>query len=123
MCYNIARAKTWSAIFNIKSIEDIIHILKKRYKSSNYQEGHNNSGWSTDQQDLYKYVLQWNKSTQNFIRLYDKDTGFKRLDRNRLNIIDPIIKNSIIKGQFSDYHCLRPFSDHYSINMEIYHLL
>ena len=33
-----------------------------------------------------------------------------------------ITKNNIIKGHFTDYHCLRPFSDHYNINMEIYNL-
>ena len=49
MCYNIAKNNTWSAIFNIKNMDDIIYALKKRYKSSNYQEGHNNIGWSTDQ--------------------------------------------------------------------------
>ena len=109
--------------FNIKNMDDIIYTLKKRYKSSNYQEGHNNIGWSIDQKDLYKYVLKWNKSTNNFVKLYDKNTRFKRLDRKGLESIDHNIKDKIIHGIFSDYHCLRPFKNYQHINMEIYNLI
>ena len=57
VCYNIALPNTWKSIFKISNVEDVRNRLKKFIKI-NYQEGHGNTGWTTDQQDLYSYVLK-----------------------------------------------------------------
>ena len=58
---------------NIKNLSDN-NVIK---------EGHGNTDWSIDQKTLYKEVMRWNNTTNNFIRLDETKTKFKRLDRNR----------------------------------------
>lgn len=122
ICYNVATPSIWKEIFNIKSINDIIDRLNIVYKSINYVDGHGNAGWTTDQLDLYKYVMKWNKKTNNLICLKENKTGFKRLDRIH-NININIIKNNISNGIYSDYHCMRPFEKYKEINNKIFELL
>lgn len=125
MCYNVAINKTWSDVFNIKSLEDISIRLKDVY--SNLQHGYHiwGTGWYTDQTDFYKYVMDWNKNTNNFIFISDSLTGISRLDRHESfsqNISDDLA-DKIKSGFYSDYHCLRPYSKYADINNEIYNLL
>ncbi len=119
MCYNVATSKTWSEIFNINSIDDINKRLVDVYNNINYVDGHGQNGWTTDQKDLYKYVMEWNQKTGNYIYLNDWETGFSRLDRIAFNFNDDKIKN----GFYSDYHCLRPYKTYKLINDKIVSLL
>jgi hypothetical protein len=134
MCYNVALNKTWSDIFNIKLLEDINEKLISIYK--------NGIEWTTDQSDLYNYVMDWNKITNNFVILDDLKTGYNRLcrdniinthtnikiskytmlNRNNININDNI-KNMIKLNYYSDYHCCRPYNQYKLINDEIINLL
>ena len=125
MCYNVAINKTWSDIFDIKSLEDISTRLKNVY--SNLQNGYHiwGTGWYTDQTDFYKYVMDWNKNTNNFISISDDNTRFSRLDRHESfskNISDDLA-DKIKSGFYSDYHCLRPYSKYSVSNENIYNLL
>jgi hypothetical protein len=122
MCYNIATPKTWSEIFNIKNIDDLKNILIKRNQEITYADTHGGSGWSVDQLDLYKRVMEWNIKTSNFVFLKDSETGFRRLDRGCFNL-DNHISNNIKSGIYSDYHLLRPYTTYKIINDEIYNLL
>lgn len=70
----------------------------------------------------------WNKKTNNYIFLRDKDTGYARLDRRtprfERNIKkNPTIKNNIKNGIYSDYQCCRPMDRYSKLNYEIYNLL
>jgi len=124
MCYNVATNKTWGEIFDIHSIEDINDRLIKVYSACNYQNGSGNVGWFTDQIDLYNYVMNWNKKTNNFVSLQDKLTGFNRLDRIfHINLDDINTKTAISDGKFTDYHCLRPYGQYKLINDFIVFLL
>ncbi len=122
MCYNVGLNKTWKDIFNINSTEDIKRSLITAYLKINYVDGHGKSGWNTDQLDFYKYVMEWNNKTNNFIVLNDNDTGFKRLDRNTFNLNGNLSK-LISSGYFSDYHCYRPYEQYKEINDKIVDLL
>ena len=125
MCYNVAVNNTWAEIFDIHSIDDISSRLKDVY--SKLQNGYNiwGNGWFTDQTDFYKYVMEWNKTTNRFIILSDSTTGISRLDRceSFSQTISEELKDKIKSGFFSDYHCLRPYSKYANINDEIYNLL
>ena len=123
MCYNIACPKIWREIFKISSIDNIVNIIEDTFKKNTIKEGHGNSGWSIDQQVLYKTVLEWNKKTNNFVRLNESQTKFKRLDRNTFNISNTTIRENITEGKYSDYHCFRPMSKYSKINWEVYNLL
>ena len=124
ICYNVAINKIWKEIFNINSIEDINIRLKDVF--CNLINGYHfrGSGWGSDQLDLYKYVMEWNSKTNNFIKIHDLNTGFSRLCRDRVDIKNiHEIENKIKTGFFSDYHCLRPYSTYAEINDKIYNLL
>lgn len=112
MCYNIAKPKIWSDIFEINTIKDIEDRLIKIGK---------NPQWCSDQLDLYNYVFKWNKDTNNLVCLKENDTKFKRLDRHGITLNNDII-NNIKSGLYTDYHCLRPFKDYEEINNKIYEL-
>lgn len=122
MCYNVGLSSTWSSIFNIKTIADINQRLIDVYKSINYVDGHGQSGWGTDQIDFYNYVMNWNKETNNFVILNDNNTGYNRLDRKTFTL-NTHIENLIKQGQYSDYHCYRPYNTYKDINDKIVDLL
>ena len=63
-CYNVAINKIWSEIFGINSIDDINIRLKEVYSGINYADVHGGSGWSTDQVDLYNYVMAWESKSK-----------------------------------------------------------
>lgn len=116
MCYNTATPQVWKDIFNIHTENDIIDRLINKYNNITYVDGHGMNGWSTDQLDLFTYVMEWNNKTNNLIVLHDNNTGYRRLDRgSNYNIEQHKIKN----GYYSDYHCFRPYTQHKEINDKI----
>ena len=118
MCYNIASSEIWSEIFNINSFDDINNRIIDIYINMTYK-GPGKEGWDRDQCDLYKYVMEWNNRTHDFIYLRDDNTGKKRLGRNRPFEISKIA-DLINIGYYSDYHCLRPYSKFKKMNDLIY---
>tara|TARA_Y100000768_G_C23971189_1_gene680662 strand:- start:636 stop:1445 length:810 start_codon:yes stop_codon:yes gene_type:complete len=118
MCYNVAKNKIWSDVFNINNINDINKRLIDVYCSCNYGNWNTSKGdgtrqgWSTDQSDLYKYIRKWNDKTNKLVCLNDKDCGFRRIDRgfngNDNIVISDNIKELFMAGKISDYHAYRP---------------
>ena len=123
MCYNVATPKVWKDIFKIDSLEDIITYIKNISANNIIKEGRGNAGWRIDQLTLFDKVINWNKITNNFIRLNENETGFYRLDRKYLNMNDENVVNNIISGVYTDYHCKRPMSKYSDINWKIHNLL
>ena len=123
MCYNVATPKIWRDIFGVNSIDDIVNFIKDTFIKNTIKEGHGNTGWSVDQVTLYNKIMEWNKKTNNFIRLNEKQTQFKRLDRNTFDISNVNIRKNITSGKYTDYHCYRPMIKYSKINWEIYNLL
>ena len=126
MCYNIASSKTWSDIFNIKSIQDIKDRIIKVFNENTYLEGHGNIGWSLDQEHLHQYVTKWTNKTNNFIQLEPKNTEIKhhRLPRNNNTLkLNDTIEKDIKDHKYSDHHICRPFNKFEKQNNRIYDLL
>lgn len=123
MCYNVATPKIWKDIFKVNSINDIVNVIKETFIKNTIKEGHGNTGWCTDQLTLYNKIMEWNKKTNNFVRLKEKQTLFKRLDRNTFDISNVNIRENITSGKYTDYHCYRPMSKYSKINWEIFDLL
>lgn len=123
MCYNVATPQIWKDIFKINSLDEIRSYIKNVSDKNIIKEGHTNTGWNIDQLTLYNKVFEWNNKTNNFIRLNEIQTKFKRLDRNNFKIRNVNIRKNIIEGNYTDYHCNRPMSKYYDINWEIYELL
>ena len=108
MCYNIAIPSVWKSMFEGETIE-------KWYNGTNYDGGHGGIGWSTDQLMLIK---KFNEFSGNKIILNDRITRYNRLDRidgwQFSNLKE--LRDKISKGEYSDYHCLRPYSQHKEVN-------
>ena len=122
MCYNVATPHIWKDIFNINSIDDIIYMLKDINSNNQISGSHGDKGWFLDQLVLYEKVMSW-QVKNSVICLNENHTGFNRLDRTRFDINNINIRNNIITGKYSDYHCYRPMSKYSNINWCIYELL
>lgn len=115
ICYNVASPSTWREINKITTMDDLTNRLKETYNSINYTGEHGGQGWITDQVDLRKMVWEWKDLRDRFVFLRDSESGFRRLDRGTFQFTHElayIIKN----GFFSDYHALRPYSEHKDVN-------
>lgn len=130
ICYNVATNKVWSDIFNINSLNDINIRLTNVYNKINYINGHGKKGWFTDQKDLYLYIMEWNKKTNNFVFLNDKETNFNRFNRKNIllnlnlnNSTTNNIINNIKNNKYTDYHCLRPYNKYKHFNNLVFILL
>lgn len=126
ICYNAASPKVWSSIFLIKSLDDIktflIELNKVRIKLI---ENKNNKRyeWIIDQRLLFNRVKVWQESGGIVIGLNDKITNFKRMCRSKFKYLTDQIKGKIIKEEYMDYHCKRPFDKYEELNNEILKLL
>lgn len=105
MCYNLAMSTTWSTIFGIKSLDDVVEQLLKNY-NSNYNSDKNCPGWFSDQEILTAKVNAFSHRNPTQVIFFDK-LGLKihRLDkRDRKEILNnrkEIIKNI---GKYTDFH-------------------
>jgi len=108
MCYNIAIPRVWKSVFEGETIQ-------KWHVGTNYDGNHGGVGWGTDQLTLMK---KFNEYSGNKIILNDIVTRYNRLCRDMgwqfydLNEL----RDKISKGEYSDYHCLRPYSHHKVVN-------
>lgn len=123
ICYNCARPKTWSDIFKINNINDVIDHLKNVYKNIKYEDGRLKSGWYSDQINLYKYLNNWDKKSIRHKILDDKNTNFNRLCRKTNFTLTKEIKNNIKKGYYSEYHAYSPYEEYEKINNDILNLI
>lgn len=109
ICYNVALPSVWAALFG--GTHNIRDILKSWYKTIIYEDGHNKSGWSTDQAMLVKYYDEYNGPKK---MLTDTYTKYMRLDRaliiDLLDKYDSTIIEIISKKIFSDYHLMLPYN-------------
>lgn len=122
MAYQVACPNVWKEVFNINSINDINNRLMEKNKNIKYSDGKHDKYWFTDQNDLFKYVMGWNKRTNNYIYLKDNDTNFNRLDRGMNIIINNNLINNIKRGKYTDFHMVRPYNLK-NINTNIINLL
>lgn len=118
MCYNIATPQLWGEVFSIYSIDDIISKLIKANNEIIYEGVHGGTGWCKDQNDLFTRLY----SNKNLVILSDKETGYNRLDRHNF-ILDRTTKQKIAKGEYTDYHAYRPYSEQKYITDKILELL
>jgi hypothetical protein len=112
ICYNIARPSTWSSVFGTESTTK---LLEEWYANTEYDGIHGGEGWGTDQSLLLSCFNQWNGPKT---ILNDSITKYNRLDRtNVLQFQDKdVLRKQILNGEFSDYHCLRPYNEYKELN-------
>jgi hypothetical protein len=103
ICYVAASGKTWQAVTQIHSREDIYRAISA-HSQAHYDGCHGGSGWYTDQQLLRTYVTRWKETGGNVIFLQDTDTGFTRLDYYHHNYDIPRFIHMLTHQRWSDCH-------------------
>ena len=108
ICYNIAIPSVWKAMFEGETLESW-------YEGTHYDGNHGGTGWSTDQLILIK---KFNEYYGKKIILNDSVTKYNRLDRAYSSQFADMheLRRKISSGLYSDYHCLRPHSEHQDTN-------
>lgn len=109
MCYCAAHPTTWTSMFGSESTTTLL----SRWYSPDYTLY--KRGWYTDQIQL---VTAYNAWSGKKVVLRDRDTGFKRLNRDSetyrfRNFAD------IAAECYTDYHALRPYMDHKAFNDQV----
>jgi hypothetical protein len=119
ICYNAARPPTWSALFGVESADDVRTRLAEWAAGVEYSGTRGGSGWSTDQEILYRALLEHGRLSRTVWILDDHYTGFRRLERGPLQKarrLDDPDRRLIRRGAYSDYHCLVPHADFAELN-------
>lgn len=111
MCYSIASPSVWKSMFGDKSDEETL----KEWYTPIYDGKHGGKGWNTDQLILIQKFKEW---TGPKIILNDRITKYNRLDRVLPHQFNDIanLRCKIKQGIYSDYHCLRPYTQYKQIN-------
>ena len=112
MMWQIATVATWKDVFGITTIDDVKMRLKIAYKSYQFDEKSSKYNWFADQLDLFKYVMDWKKKTNRYIKLHDKNTHFNRLNRGESSSWSQTLEKDLKNGSYSDFHSLRPIQQH-----------
>lgn len=116
ICYNVATPTTWKSVIGVSTLDDIIRVFEENFKKTSVS-------WFRDQEDLYTFLNTWSDKKDKWVKLTDHDCGFKRLNRNGVNLRNYHQRHAITTHQYSDYHCLRPMKQYSKINSRIYYLL
>jgi hypothetical protein len=114
MCYVAALPFIWKSVFGTEGSET---LLRQWYQYSNYSGNHGGTGWNTDQLILTRMFKLWGGKK---VVLNDSITKFNRLDRSDIHRFYQsnieLLKEKIKAGEYSDYHCLRPYSNFTELN-------
>lgn len=111
MCYNVAHPSVWKQIFNGETLE-------QWYKLDFYDGNSGGSGWNIDQRVLTeKFKTYFGHK----LILNDTITKYHRLCRSDNRVFSNLteLEINVRRGLYSDYHCLRPYSNHKEMNDKI----
>lgn len=113
ICYNVASPEVWSQVNEVKSSTQLQQALQQIYFRDlayiDYLGQHGGLGWYADQEELYRLVEKFRLNGGNVVKMSDRETGHRRLDR-RLHPfpINWLLLPFIAIGVFSDFHVHHP---------------
>lgn len=119
MCYNAALPGTWGDAFDVATIDDVRSRLAEWAAAVEYAGHHGGAGWLTDQQLLYRTVTGFGRRTRRVWIVDDHYTGYRRLERAvllRQGELTPRDRRLILKGAYSDFHCVQPYAQFRELN-------
>jgi hypothetical protein len=85
MCYVGASPTTWSALMNVKTIEDIRERMNEWAEMYPANGKHGGLGWTSDQLELYKRVKMWEVTCPEKLSISSWAWDYPRLDRGMPN--------------------------------------
>lgn|GEM_PF-1252967 len=103
ICYCVASPAIWrKAMSTSGAFPDDLDLALS--ESPEYSGEHGGNGWFSDQQLLYSRATAWELAGGNLVRLYDHETGHKRLDRTS-HIARTIVSAPLVAGgRWTDFH-------------------
>ncbi len=96
MCYVAAKGEVFSSVFGVKNREEIGQRIRD-WASFGF-------GWDTDETLLYRYLIEWETSGGDVMRLGNAQIG--RIDRGNW----PWDPDFLDLSRYVDCHCPRPYS-------------
>jgi hypothetical protein len=120
ICYNAARPATWRRVFGVESMDDLRERLSEWAGSVRYAGRHGGEGWASDQQILYRTLVDHGRTHGAIWILNDSFTHFNRLERALVRkrgggFLDEELRR-LRRGGYSDLHCLVPHGDFRELN-------
>jgi hypothetical protein len=119
VCYNAALTETWASIFRVHQLDDIRARLREWGENIEYAGTHGGAGWTTDQEMLYRILLERGRRERD-VWIFDDDfTGYRRLERayvEKWGTLSDDARRGIKRGAFSDFHLLRADSEYEGLN-------
>ena len=117
ICYNLASPEVWMRVNGMKSIEEVFSQLSDWFagvaENGSYRGDHGGSGWFADQERLYDLVNAFEHLGGRVVKLVDKQTKHKRLDRLFLPFpLNWLSLPLVSMGFFTDYHVHHPVRKH-----------
>jgi hypothetical protein len=112
ICYNIASPTTWRNLMwnnqsKVKVFDFLFSELQERGGISSYAGQHGGTGWTIDQELLWKRVQISDQI--NFVKIQKGQVFFKRLDRSRhRNLFKWLCLPLVLFNVFDDYHVHHP---------------
>jgi len=119
ICYNAARPATWAATFGVRSIEDVRARLEEWWSRVAYDGTHGGTGWGTDQEVLYRALVERGRRTRTVWILDDHYTRFRRLERaavRKHRALSDRDRRLIARRVYTDFHCAAPHRDFRELN-------
>lgn len=122
ICYNAALPETWASVFGIRDLDDVRTTLRDWADGVDYAGAHGGAGWTTDQRQLYRVLLERGAQKRDVWILDDDFTRHRRLERayvEKWRTLSPAARRGIERGAFSDFHLLGADNEHAHLNEEI----
>jgi hypothetical protein len=119
ICYNAALPATWASIFKVHDLDDVRTRLREWAHGVEYTGTHGGAGWTTDQRQLYRILLERGRHERDVWILDDDFTGYRRLERayvEKWGTLSDAARRGIERRSFSDFHLLRADSEHRGLN-------
>ena len=119
ICYNAARPATWSSIFRVDDLDDVSSRLLEWNEGVQYAGTHGGRGWTVDQRQLYRTLLERGRHRRDVWILDDAFTGYRRLERayvEKWGALSPQARRAIKREAFSDFHLVHADREHAQLN-------
>jgi hypothetical protein len=118
ICYNAALPRTWGAVFGVRTLDDARQRLGE-WGAVEYSGERGGTGWATDQQILYRRLVEYGRQNESVWILDDRFTRFRRLERGSFwkpTPLDRRTRSRLRRGAYSDFHCATPYADFRELN-------
>jgi hypothetical protein len=124
ICYNAALPSTWSDVFGVAGVEDVRARLREWARGIDYAGVRGKAGWDTDQQVLYRILVERARTKRDVWILDDRYSGYHRLLQHLIGVdgVQGVVRRGVARGHYSDFHLVHPYEAERELNESIIEL-